>query len=393
MALRGVYYSDSGLQGDRKDTFTGQLLETQAGGTAPLFAISGGFKSTDISNTVYTWFEKNTNPERANIVTNIGTATTFAVLDASWIVAGQVFQVESTGEHLYVVGVTGNNITAIRGFASTAVANINGSAEVPVVIRKIGTAYEENSNMPQAVASIGFSRLNYTQIFRNAWAVSGTAEAAAYNLGNIVSRNKLECMEQHANDIEKTLIWGKKEIGASEGSFRAMDGIDAQIKTNRFACPNDGFTFDLMNIFCEVVFDRRLKGYPQERIALCGNGVIAVVNKIVASFGGLQYSVSDTTRVFGFNIVTWVTPWGELKLLTHPLMNESPVYRNSIYVVHPAAISLHYLRRTKPIDLMTQKETLGRDGVMGGILTEMTMSLASDAVNAYYSGIEIADLG
>src|SRR3546814_17514096 len=83
--------------------------------------------------------------------------------------------------------------------------------------------------MPTAVTQQGHPRMNYTQIFRNGWAISGTAKAVKFLTGSKLAHNKKMCASYHAEDMERTFLWGKKTITTLNGKqFRLTDGVVQQ---------------------------------------------------------------------------------------------------------------------------------------------------------------------
>src|SRR3546814_2066423 len=83
-----------------------------------------------------------------------------------------ILQVEETGEHMLVTATAGNSLTVVRGLAGTSIVSITSAHNV----QKLGNAFEEASDMPTAVTQQGHPRMNYTQIFRNGWAISRSEE-------------------------------------------------------------------------------------------------------------------------------------------------------------------------------------------------------------------------
>src|SRR3546814_1635757 len=77
-----------------------------------------------------------------------------------------------------------------------------------------------------------------------------------------------------------------------------------------------------------VVFRYNVMGQPNERIALGGENVLAVLNKMTWLDG--SYEIKQGETKLGINVNTILTPFGTLKLMTHPLMNGNPVWRNEM---------------------------------------------------------------
>jgi hypothetical protein len=387
MAVKGVFASDAGIVGNRKTDFASALLVTQPTGSAPLLALTSGMESIDISSTITTWFEENHLSGRINVTNNATTGTTLTVDDASQVVAGTVFMIEATGEYVFVTAVSGSNLTVERGFAGTTNTTINGSV-TPVPIQRISTAYEEGSSKPTAIANLGFPRFNYTQIFRNAWDVTGTARRVEWHTGDVVAKNRQDCATFHAEDIERALLWGRKAIGHKNNQpFRMFDGILAQIVTN-VETQSTNVTRQDLRSFLEAVFSRNIKGKPNERIAFCGNTVVGVIEDIAFSEG--VYNLKSGETEFGMKIMKWVTPFGDISLMTHPLMNQSPVWTKDLYVLHPGAMRMKYLRRTKEDANETDGTRAGVDADYGVLTTECTVEYRAELTGGKYIGIDTA---
>ena len=387
MAVKGVFASDSGMVGDRKGDFASALLEVQPTGSAPLLALSSGMESADASDTVVTWFEENHLSGRISVTNNAGTGTSMIVDDATFVVAGTIFLVEASGEYVFVTAVVGTTVTVERGFAGTTNTALDGSSTAKP-IQRIGTAHEEGSSKPTATANLGAPRFNYTQIFRNAWDVTGTARKVEFHTGDVVAKNRRDAATFHAEDIEKSLWFGRKSIGVKNSQpFRTMDGILPQISTN-VTTQTTNTSYTNIRDFLEDVFARNIKGKPNERIAFCGNTVVGVLDTLAMTFGTFQMNAGQTD--FGMDIHKWVTPFGTVSLMTHPLFNESPLWTKDLYVLHPGAIRTRYLRRTMEDANDKDGSRAGTDADYGVYTTELAIEYKAELTGGKFTGIDTA---
>lgn len=351
MAVQGIFASNQGIVGDRQGDFASAMLQIGYTGTAVILALTAGMMKEDAGDTVFNWFEDSHVSGRATASAG-GTGITVTVDDGSFYIPGTVLMVEETGEYMLVTGTNGNVVTVTRGLAGTPVTGITNGMHV----QSIGNAHEEGSGMPVAVTQQGAPRLNYTQIFRNGWAITGTAKAVKFLTGNKLAKNKRDCAAYHAEDMERAFIFGRKHIGTlNSKQFRLTDGILAQIEqyggtvlsvaTDSGAGPVVGdLSYGDFAEFIRKVFSKNVKGQPNERIAIGGDLVLAALNRMAQLDGVYQLNQSDTK--FGLNITTFVTPFGTLKVMTHPLMNENPVWQRQLYVLHPGGIKRRVLRDT-----------------------------------------------
>lgn len=387
MAVKGIFTSDAGIVGDRKGDFASALLKVMPDGMAPLLALSSGMESADASDTVITWFEENHLSGRINATNAAGTGSSVIVDDAGFVTVGTFFLVEASGELIFVTAVSGTTLTVERGFGGTTVTTFDGSG-TPVPLQRIGTAFEEASDRPTGVANLGYPRFNYMQIFRNAWDVSGTLRKVEFHTGNQVAKNRREAGMFHAEDIERSLWFSHKMIGVKNGRpFRTMDGIASQIVTNVETQSSSVSYVDLRD-FLQVIFERNIKGKPNERIAFCGNTVLSVIDSIVMSQGHFNLQAGQTD--FGMAVKKWITPFGNISLVTHPLFNESPLWTKDLHILHPGAIRIRYLRRTDEDDYDQDGRRAGKDADFGVFTTELSCEYRAELTGGRYTGIDTA---
>ena len=344
MAVPGVFASDAHIVGNRVQDFAGSLLQIMPTGSAQLLALSAGMDSMDAKDTIINWFEENHISGRANVTNIHGDAdgTTISVDDSSSFPVGTILLNESTSEYVLITAnnTSSNQLTLSRAIDGSAVTNF----AVNHKLQRIGTAHEEGSSKPPAVANLGYAVTNYTQIFRNLWSVTGTAQAVQYHTGSAVAKNKADCAMFHSEDIERSLLWGKKAIGVRGSQpFRVMDGLYSLLTSNNTTA---GATtnYDQVDAFLQSIFSKNVKGKPNERIAYCGNAALGVINGITIRQSDLNISVGQTD--FGLQVTKWISPYGTISLMTHPLMTESPFYTKDLLVLHPGCMQIRWLRRT-----------------------------------------------
>lgn len=382
--IPGVFASDQNIVGTRRGDFASSLLQIDPNGSASLLALSSGMQSADATDTIITWFEENHVSGRGQVTAagGIDAVTTELVLvDASFFLPGTILLVESTGEFVFVESVVQNTLTITRGFAETVAQAIANSA----FLQRIGTAFEEGSARPTGVANLGYPRLNYMQIFRNAWDVTGTARKVEYLTGDIVAKNRADCGRFHAEDIEKSILHGRKSIGTRNGKpFRTMDGILVQIVTNVFTQAVSVAWPDIQD-YLQALFSKNIKGKPNERISFTGNTALGVLNEIALKQSVMNIEPGITSM--GIKVMKWMSPFGDISLMTHPLMVESPLWTQDLYSFHPGAMRTRYLRRTYA-DLYDQEgRRAGVDADFGVLTTEMSVEYKAEVTGAKFTGM------
>lgn len=388
MSVKGVFASNHGITGARVGDFASGLLHAGTAGTAPLLALSTGMKSRPATDTVIHWFEQNKLTGRIKVTNNAASGKTLAVDDASQVIVGMIFRSEDTGEYFFVEAVTGSDLTVTRGFGGTTVTALDGSS-TNKPIQRIGTAFEEGSSKPTAYVNLGYPRWNYVQIFRNAWDVTGTAKAIKWHTGNQVALNKQEAALYHAEDIERSSLWGRAAAGSLNGRpFRTMDGIITQIKTNVQAQSTNVSWAGDMRPFLQGIFEKNIKGQPNERIAFSGNSVVATLEDMARKDSQIQLNIAENQ--FGFEIMKMRTPFGTVMLMTHPLFVESPLWTKDLLVLHPAAITYRWLRPTDEDNYDKDGTRAGVDSDYGIIQSELSVEYQAEVTGGYFTGIDTA---
>lgn len=383
MAVQGVFASDSGIVGDQKQDFESFVTKLAPSGDFPFFKLSAGMKSERAEAAIVNWFEENYVSGEVQLNGAITTETAFVLDDSSTIVPGDIMQVVPSGEYIYVTAnVTATNtITVVRGFAGTTAASIADNAK----IQKITHAREENSNRPVAITYLGQPMYNYTQIIRSAWGISRTAKNVAFHTGNPLAKRRQDAAWQHAVNLERALLWGKKTWGVQNGQpFRTMDGILTQIKTN-VTVAGATTTRAQFEDFLESAFKYNLEGFPNERICFLDNKALRVLNDI--AWANSTFNMESTSKVFGMDVRSWKSPFGDISLMTHPMMNEGTNWRGHLYLIHPGSVVKKVMQ---PTLVETYDKDSGTDGDSGGLTTELSVIYKGERTGAKLTGLTAA---
>ena len=378
--LPGIFTSNSGINGERVDSFANRIYKFGYAGTAPMLALSSGMARNQLKAKIVHWFEEEEYSGHVDITNNAGTGTTL-VLKSGTVLPKSILFVESTGERMLVTATAGTSLTVQRGFAGTSITAINGST-TPVGAYVIGSAFEEASDAPQPMLTVGAPMLNYSQIFRDSWANSRSAEKINWHTGDKVAKNKQDAIANHAKGIERALMFGAKSMFTVDGQQDStMDGLVNMIKTNVQTVADGKLDLNTLIDFIATLFEYNVDGMPQERVAFCGNNVISVINKLILNRGEISLSVGQTDYGLKTNVIR--TPFGDLTLLTHPMFNASPVWRNNLLVYHPGACTLDYMDDA----IISDSTPAGMDGSKYTITSELTMEYTCEKTAGILSNI------
>lgn len=387
MAVNGIFTSDAGALNERTGSLNSVLLQAEQGGNTPTFAISSGMPSSDLTDVIMSWYEEDIMYFRAEVTAiPVATGNQITVRDATWIHANMIFIAEDTGEYMMVLGVTGNVITVQRGMSNTTPTALTAGTSS---LQLIGSAFEEGAERPTGHSVNPHPRTNLTQIFHTTWDITRTAQRTQYRFGDRTAKNRSHAAMVHAHEIEWSMIWGKRHTGIIDGKpFRMMDGITEQITTNIFMSPAGGLTRRAMEDYIERLYSVNVKGLPNERITYCGNVGIRAINEIARRYG--EYQLVKNEKEFGIKVMSYTTPFGDLTLIPHPMMNNSPDrWAKELYSFHPGTMEVGYIDRTfEKSDTQGSASDL-RDATAGTFTTELSVKLGMENCSAIMKNLAV----
>lgn len=267
---------------------------------------------------------------------------------------------------------------------------------------QVGNAYEEASIRPQALGINPVRITNLTQIFRNTWAISGSADAVQVIAGDgTASENRQDCAAFHAADIEKAIFFGQKSQGFRNGQpFRTMDGLISVVSNiayypPSYAAPNvyaagATTTNDQLEAMLDPVFDQATDPkIANERLLFVGGKARVVLNNIGKKSG--VYQLMDGATSWGLQFSTMKLARGTFRIIEHPLFNSNPNWARYAVAVDLSTFNLAYLgnRKTQNNEFNQNKVAVdnGIDAVGGTLLTEVTTEIKNPPANAVITGL------
>lgn len=381
MTVRGVFASHSSIVGDRQPTLSGRILKKGFAGTAPLLALSSGMPEDKVTDTTWSWIEDSHISGNTKSTPGVAsTSTTVIPIDDSNIwTKNSIIMVEATGEHLLVISVDSpTQVTVRRGMSGTTAANIpaNGTLQL------IGTAFAEGSGKPEAVMQNGQSYSNYVQIFKNGWAITGTAKAVQYLTGSKLATSKEQASYFHMESIERAFLYGRKavtvlnnqELRLTNGIIPQIESYGGLVQSAAYGSVSGQMSMQGFQDFIMTLFRKQAKGLPNERIAFTGTSVLSLIQTMARKDTEYHLDVSDSE--YGFNVTTLNFLGNKLKFLTHPLMTENNIWDHELYVLHPGLIRKRILRPTWSQEFTIANNTNnGIDADEGFIADEMGFEL------------------
>lgn len=383
----GLLSSASAPQNLNALSFSQAITQIMPNGTAPIFGITSLLKDEPASAIEHGYFTKTMIFPSATLSAAVadGVATSFQVASNTDIVPGDLLMAESTQEIVLVTAVPdATHVTVQRGIGTIAAAAIANS----VALRTVGNAFEEGSVRPSAVAILATRYVNYTQIFRNSWAVTKTAAAIPQIAGTgYISESKKDCAALHATAMEKALLFGQKFMGTKNGQpFHTMEGIIPRIIS---AVPGNivtlGGTTNWTQL--EAALDPTLQTVTDPtsgniRTMFVGGTARRVIHNIARL--NSTYQITSAENSWGLQIDTIRTPRGTFEMIEHPLFNAygaGSAWAKMAVICDMNAFSLAYLRKTSDAAYNSAGAMVdnGVDAEGGTLTTEVTCLIKNPA--------------
>jgi hypothetical protein len=377
-------------------SFAGMITRLMPNGSAPLFGMSAMLANETAVQVEHGFFTKTMLfPSLTLAASALSTDTTLTVLSTANVLPGMIMQVPTTNENVIINSVTdATHVTVTRAVGTVAAAAIANS----VAINQIGNAYEEGSVRPNSLIINPVRITNYTQIFRNTWAITDTIRATLMIAGESNdAESRQDCAAFHAADIEKALIFGQKSQGVRNGMpFRTMDGLinivnNLSYYPSSYAAPNvstAGATtnYTQLETMLDPMFNQTTDPkVANERVLFVGGGAKKVINKIGQLNG--TYMMVDGATSYGLQFSTFKTSRGTFRLIEHPLFNTNANWSKMAVGVDLSTFKVAYLgdRKTQNKEFNTDGKEAndnGVDAVGGTLTTEMTCVVKNPPANS-----------
>lgn len=379
--IPGIFSSQGGINAERLDSFNSKLFRSQLAGTAPIFALSSGSAQFQLTSKIHYWFMKQ--PYSSKLIASAAansTATSITVDKGAVVEPSSVIMNTKTNEYMFVSAVSGNTLTVVRGFAESTAAAVTQNDE----LLYLGTAKKEGSLAPNPKYRRGVPRMNYSQIFRNGWGTTRTAEHIKFITGNKATENKEDAVSMHAQDIEMALLLGRKSLNQVDGSevLSTMDGLTSIVKNNTALVA--AATLDSIQEWMYSNFETCPEGVPNERVVMTSLNVLYILNKLIREAGSSYYPIGTATKVYGLDVYALQLPgMQEVKILAHPLFSQTESLSKSMLIYHPGLIKIGYMTDAEIKDATP----VGMDGQANVITSELTLEYADENTGGVLSNI------
>jgi hypothetical protein len=154
------------------------------------------------------------------------TSLTVTTPEGDYVKSGDLIKIIQTGEVVRVVtAVSATSISVARAHGSVAAATAaSGTTQGGLLL--MAMAAEQGQEMPTAIVTDLTTNFNYTQIVRNSYRYTGTAQWIEWYSGPQLARARMKVGVDHKRHIENVLWHGARAYAAgSTGPRHSAGGI------------------------------------------------------------------------------------------------------------------------------------------------------------------------
>lgn len=390
---------------ERPKSFRESILFRNPNGSAPIFALTSKAGSMSVSDPEFAWWDEPNDIVRLQVVGAYSATDTLFTVDsldpddtaagskrvygkATNLKEGDVLLVEPvtdalafTTELLKVTQVLSDSqFTVLRGQGGTTPATLVNDQWLTL----IGSVYAEGTGIPRATIRNPVKYKNFTQIFKDTYELTGTADATETRTGPAWSVDKKRKMFKHSSDIEWSMMFGRpaETVGENGKPQRFMGGLRNFVgNVTIFGSP--GVTAESFYNAIGPIWDYDT-GAGDTRIMFTGRaGLTELQNIFDTQFS--RFVSSGVTKVWGMDLTEFVTTDGRLLVKTHPLLSRHGLYKYSAFILDFDSIKYVSLRGrdTKVKDDVQAKD---EDVRRGFIMSEISLRVDRGGLTMAYLG-------
>ncbi len=290
-----------------------------------------------------------------------------------------------TGEIIKVSSVSTNTLTVVRAQQGTSAAALLDNDYLLV----LGEIIYEMDTVGIVRTTVPVTVFNYTEIFRKAHSISGTALATKKRTIADDVRDKKIALRNLRRDMEHAFRFGVKEqTGSGSTTQRHTGGFESYITTNVFQA-NGQVTEPFLLGVCKEIFKY---GTSDSKLVLAGPELMAQL----AALGLLaNHPISTDDQNWnwlGASIKKFISPFGTLNFVWDKALTYGYADRGHIIDIdHVRQVTLQGRALDyKRIEGRQSGDTTFLDGTIGEFLTERGFDLDNEPTCGVIKGSTLA---
>jgi hypothetical protein len=378
--IQGARSTGNILADQRKIDMSSRILELEPN-AAPLTVLTKMLNKQKTGNPEFSGLEDEPEP-RFDAVNNgagyTNSATSVVVDNGPYFRQDFLVKVTRTGEVMRVSSVSTNTLTLVRGIGGGAAALVDNDE---LLIVGVATPEGDTSRTPVSTKAVKVT--NYCEIFRDPFQMTGTA----YHSEVTTNPHDWEFQankkgREHAKSIEYALWLGKpsEDVTDTEHPRRTTGGV-FHFATSNITDAGGAFTEAELWAALRPVF----RYSSDRRVAFCS--MLAV--DVMQGFPRGKLHVTQSEQTYGLNVMKFVSPHGELRLITHKLF-EGTVYSGYIAILDMDQIQYRYLANehgSRDTHINRDIQENDRDGKKDEYLTEAGLQFGMARAHGLVTGI------
>lgn len=247
--------------------------------------------------------------------------TTISVDDGSGgnggyaVVEGDVLYCKRTGEQMVATADgSAGSITVTRSAGTTAAAGLNDND----ILYIVGNVQEEGFTTGTAISSTPDNQKNYLQNLHEPIKVSDDVDLTTYRWGDEEARQVKLAGKRFYRKLERILLFQERHTDTKNGETRRYTGGLRYWLTTNVEDVSGNITESLLDQYLQKIF---MYTEGNEIVGLAGGYARMYINQVMKSSGSIELDVESNR--YGLNGTTYVTPFGDLTLVTHKAMQYS----------------------------------------------------------------------
>lgn len=419
-AVLGMRGSGSFAGVERPKSWREQILLQFPNGDAPLTALLSKLREQEVNDPEFSWFEKGIPQQRARILgasvttsaapasgadiaaasasadivlTLVPDGATAGTSDVSIFKPGHVLFNQVGDEAYLIVKVdrSTNFVTVRRNLGSTYTLGVNtpaitGDTAAGDTVVIIGSGHPEGASIGSAISYASAKYRNFTQIHRTPLMLTRTARRTKLRTDarGPYREAQREALQIHAIEMERSFFFGEasentslsnpdgpldvtsagQPLRTTRGILRWLPAIttaSVSVHTDLTTYNSGIVTEKIFDDFCEEVFRYGAK----EKVGFVGSTGLNVMTQMAKNKATIDLVPTDQT--YGMHMMRYLTPFGVLYLVNHPLLSVDPVWRRDLFVVDLDKLTYRYITDT---DFVENRQNPGDDASKDEFITE-----------------------
>lgn len=341
---------------------------------AKLFTMVSKLGKKPAHNQTIKWMTDELSPKADAVNNGAGYTsgdTSIVVDNGGYFRIRDLVKVPRTGEVLLVTGVSTNTLTVTRSAGGTAAAALVDND--PLII--LGPAYAQGATLQAQRTTTEVEAVNYMQIFRHSFKVTGThaamgAKGGHYVEDDTVTQRRKKALE-HARDMNLTAYFGEADLTSGTG---LAGGIIERIPAGNI---------DSVASLTEAELDDALRVMfrygSSKKVLFCSRAVSGIINGL---FKDRQRIAPGATK-HGIATNEYETVHGVIQIVPDHAI-EGGAFDKYAVLVDPDGPKLRTLRDTK---LLTGRQTPDEDAEVEEYLTECSFEWGNGSTHGLFNAI------